>query len=403
MNPANSGYDWGWAQVVDAVSAPGLFELRVDFRRPQPSPEAWLHWLSTAATAELAGAGEEPGSILHPYRAEAGQRAVHFVAQSTLATDGLVPPQEIIERRYVTTAAGLSALRRGEISALDRVSPWELDAARKLPAVSVEAYALPTVHCLAFNPLRPRTADRRFRRALAYGIDRAVILQRSLLADRAVAGCQVITGPFPRAIRAGDKYGYAYDAAVEDYPRDPALAMVLAGLAIQQASTEEQTRSGPSATLPPLELVHPPDEIARLACQSLARQSAVLGIPLSLRELPAGESPGDNYDLLYVELTLAEPLVSVGRLFGPGGAGNSSAAVTTACRRVYEASSWDEAIQRLHALHRIAHQEVAVLPLWQLVEHYAVHASLKGIGRRPFSLYQNVGQWQCKASADGQP
>jgi hypothetical protein len=145
-----------------------------------------------------------------------------------------------------------------------------------------------------------------------------------------------------------------------------------------------------------LELVHPPDEIARLACQSLVRQLGLLGIPLNLRELQAGEPPGDNYDLLYVELALDEPLVDAVRLFCPGGVAGSSPILTAACERLLNAETWPDAVSRLHDLHRIAHQEVAVLPLWQLVEHFACHASLKGVGQRPLGLYQHLGSWQCE-------
>jgi tetratricopeptide (TPR) repeat protein len=400
IDPRDPAFHWGWARVVGAVSAPSLFELRVEFRRPQPRPEAWLHAISAALPAGVANSSEDLSPAMHPYRAETGQpRIVHFVAQSAGVAEGSSQPQEVTERHYATTAAGLSALRRGEISVLDRVSPWELDNARKLPAVTVEPYALPTVHCLAFNPLRPRTADRRFRRALAYGIHRQAILDRSLLAGQRLDGCQIITGPFPHALNAADKHGYAYDEAVDDYPHDPALAMVLAGVALQEAMAGEQSRNGQGSSLPTLELVHPPDEIARLACQSLVRQLGLLSIPLDLRELQAGESPGDNYDLLYVELALEEPVVDAARLFCPGGVAGSSTILTAACERLLEASSWADAVSRLHDLHRAAHQEVAVLPLWQLVEHFACHSSLKGIGRQPFGLYQNIGKWQCTLRA----
>lgn len=395
IDPGDPGFNLGWARALSAVSAPSLFELRVDFRQPQPRPEAWIYALSAALPA-AAGSDDEAGPLVHPYRVEASaQRGTHFVAQpGAVITAG--QPREVIERRYPSTAAGLAALERGEISLLDRISPWELPAARKLAGVTVEPYALPTVHCLAFNSLRPRTADRRFRRALAYGLERQAILQRSLLGSQPVDGCQVITGPLPRSVSGTDKHGYAYDDTVEDYPHDPPLAMVLAGLALQDAMAREQAAGGQGAALPNLELVHPADELARLACQSIAQQLGVLGIPLSLRELPPGESPGEDYDLLYIELILDEPLVDVGRLFNSRGIAGASALLTAACERVFEATTWDEVVARLHELHRAAHQEVAVLPLWQLVEHFAYHNTVAGVGQRPLGLYQNLGQWKCK-------
>jgi hypothetical protein len=200
-------------------------------------------------------------------------------------------------------------------------------------------------------------------------------------------------------MNAVDAHGYAYDETLEDYPHDPALAMLLAGVALQEAMTGERSRSVLGSSLPTLELVHPDDEIARLACQSLARQLGLLSIPINLRELQSGESPGDNYDLLYVELAMQEPVADAARLFHPGGVAGSSAILTAECERLMAAATWDEAVKSLHELHRAAHREVAVLPLWQLVEHYACSSSLKGIGQRPLGLYQNIGKWQCTLPA----
>jgi len=64
-------------------------------------------------------------------------------------------------------------------------------------------------------------------------------------------------------------------------------------------------------------------------------------------------------------------------------------------RQLQQAPAWQEVRKILHRIHRIAHDEVAVVPLWQLTEHFAYHRSLRGIGDRPVSLYQNVEQWRC--------
>ena len=141
--------------------------------------------------------------------------------------------------------------------------------------------------------------------------------------------------------------------------------------------------------------IHPTKLPAWLA-NRLVRQLGLLSIPVNLRELQAGESPGDNYDLLYVELALEEPVVDAARLFCPGGLAGSSAILTAACERLLEASTWKKPSAVCMICTALAHQEVAVLPLWQLVEHFACHSSLKGVGQRPLGLYQNLGKWQCE-------
>ena len=45
-------------------------------------------------------------------------------------------------------------------------------------------------------------------------------------------------------------------------------------------------------------------------------------------------------------------------------------------------------------IHWLAHGELPVIPLWQLIDHLAYSRSLKGVGSRPVSLYQSVEQWQ---------
>jgi ABC-type oligopeptide transport system substrate-binding subunit len=111
--------------------------------------------------------------------------------------------------------------------------------------------------------------------------------------------------------------------------------------------------------------------------------------------LAAGQSPGDDYDLLYAELPMDEPLVDVRRLFGPGGTlGGTSPAMLAALRELEQAADLLQASQKLHEIHALAAAELPVIPLWQLVDHFAYHASVKGIGQRPVSLYQNIEQWQ---------
>jgi hypothetical protein len=37
---------------------------------------------------------------------------------------------------------------------------------------------------------------------------------------------------------------------------------------------------------------------------------------------------------------------------------------------------------------------MSVIPLWQISEHYAHHASLQGLSDNIASLYQDVERWQ---------
>ncbi len=69
-------------------------------------------------------------------------------------------------------------------------------------------------------------------------------------------------------------------------------------------------------------------------------------------------------------------------------------------------SCWRPAIgrrpARLKAIHRLVHEEVDVIPLWQLVEHLAHSSSVAGIGERPVTLYDHVEKWQLELKAPSQ-
>jgi peptide/nickel transport system substrate-binding protein len=68
---------------------------------------------------------------------------------------------------------------------------------------------------LGFNLKIPLFADRRFRQAIAYAIDKREIIDGVLLGMGRAA-----TGPFP-------PFSWAYDPSVKDFPHDPAKAVQL--------------------------------------------------------------------------------------------------------------------------------------------------------------------------------
>ncbi|HUE71369.1 MAG TPA: peptide ABC transporter substrate-binding protein, partial [Pirellulaceae bacterium] len=77
-----------------------------------------------------------------------------------------------------------------------------------------------------------------------------------------------------------------------------------------------------------------------------------------------------------------------------GLAGQPSPAMLLALRKLEGAGDMTAAALRLKEIHALAAAELPVIPLWQLVDHFAHHASVSGIGQRPVSLYQDVDRWQ---------
>jgi hypothetical protein len=384
-DPSLAAYDAAWADVFAGASVPSASELLITFRLPQLRPEAWL------TSPIFTGGDPASAQRLGPYSID-GQspEQVNFVKKPDYSLAGQAAPAEIVERTFRDAVGAIRALRRGEISAIDRVSPWDLPKLTAGGEITVEPYALPRVHLLVPSPHRPLTASRTFRRALAYGIDRLGTLSRGLLDGQSIAGCEVLTGPLPR--------GPAYDETVENRPYDPGVAAALARLAIEEINTAREQRNEAALESPPkLALAHPAEPIARVACQSIARQLRLLGLAVTVRELAPGQAAEDDVDLVYAETAMREPIVDCWRLLGPGGAtGDCSPTMLAVLRGLQTAADEQAANEKLKEIHRLAAAELPAIPLWQLVDHLAYHTSVQGIGQRPVSLYDNVEQWQAE-------
>ena len=325
-----------------------------------------LDWLSTR-TGRLLAAGYGVASA-------AGEEARFEVKEGSLPM-GSKQPREVIERHFVDSAFALRALRRGEISAIDRVSPWELKRLAANSQIVLVPYGVPSLHLLVPNPNRPLTANRKFRRAVLLASDRAAILQRGLLDGQKIEGCEVLSGPFPR--------GDSSDKDVAARPYDPGLAAVLFQLAADEAGVAE----------PAIVLAHWPEPVARVACQSLARQLEFAGLKTQLREVPAGQPSPADVDLIYATVVCRNPAEDAWQLLGPDGLAGACSPALLAELRQLEGADKPAAAGHLQAIHRLAASELPLIPLWQLVEHAAVRSTLAGVGQRPASLYENVGQW----------
>ena len=369
-----------------------------------------------------------------PYaRADATPDEVSFEMHKDYFAKLPQQPRGIVERKYASRAQALDALLKGEVSIIDRLAPSDVPQLKNDQTLVVTAYDVPSMHCLTPNMARPAMRSRSLRRALVYAIDRQRILDDQLLRKQELAGCMVTTGPFARGTSLSDPQGYACNDDIRPRAYEPRLAMSLASVAMKELATKAkpaaadgtaeeapppaapaapdpaQTGADPASPqgndkdkpppLPPLILVHPPDDLARVACNAIVRNLGVIDLKVELRELPAGKRfPDDgNYDLAYIEYSLDEPLVDARRLFGDGALlGTPSSYISLALRHVDAATGWNEARKALHEVHRIAHEEVCLIPLWQITEHFAYRSNLQGVAEQPARLYQQVEQCQSK-------
>lgn len=390
----SSDYRRDWAAVLDSLAVPHPKGLDVFLRRPHVLPQSLLQvkvdgsWMGMDAGAPTGAYAPAP---------ESGEEGVARYLLTHEAAEGEMRPREIVELQQDNAAEGAARLMRGELDVLDHLFPADAQRLRSAAGVRVDQYPLPTVHLLVPTSDHPFLAERTFRRALIYGIDRQDILGGELLGNTAIPGCRVISGPFPAGVRPGDPLAYAYDESIRARGYQPRLAKLLMTMTEQRLKAQAENDETTPPEMTPIRIGYPRNDMARIACQAIGQQLTMLEIPVELVELPTGESqpePG-TCDLVYMMVALWEPTTDARRVLGPEGLARSrDQLVGLGLRRLESARNWREVRERLFDLHSIVHHELPVIPLWQLVDSYAYRTQVSGIGGNVVSLYQNVDRWR---------
>ena len=145
-----------------------------------------------------------------------------------------------------------------------------------------------------------------------------------------------------------------------------------------------------------LVLAYPDDQIAKMACDNIQQMWEAMGLTVVLKELKDEVIPDDDdWDFLYYSISMEEPLTDVHRLFGRDGiVGQVSAPVEQNMQRIGYADSWQNAGKTLRRIHRQVVNDVTIIPLWQIKEHFAYRDNVQGIGKNPVHIYENVDRWK---------
>jgi hypothetical protein len=200
---------------------------------------------------------------------------------------------------------------------------------------------------------------------------------------------------------------YGYDIKIEPRTCDPRLAMALVALADNELKSKFEKLQKGAPKLTPLMLGYPADEVSRIACRGLAKDWKRIGVDCKLLEFPAGKFDDSEHkcDLVYLQLQAWEPVVDAVRLLGPDGLAPAvDEHIQLALRSLQAARNWQQVRERLVVLHRLVHEDVSVLPLWQTFDHFACRRSLEGLKGSRLSLYQDVERWRVVSQlAKGQP
>lgn len=389
-----STYQASWAAILDSLSVPGPRSMGVNLKRPHVLPQSLLQIKVDGSWAGLPEGTPTGVYTIAPEKSEPGI-ARFLIDPSIPNADGR--PREVVEIQQNDAAAAVTSLLRGDLDALDHLFPADAARLRENSSIQVANYPLPTVHMLVPASDHPFLAERDFRRAICYGVNRKDILKGELLGNSDIPGCQVISGPFPAGVTLDDPLAYAYDKSIEPREYQPRLAALIKTMVDSRLKATAAKNKTDPPTLTPLKLGYPQDDLARVACQAISQQLNMVGIPVVLVELPTGVSrpARGECDLVYTIVALWEPITDARRVLGPDGlAASSDQLVGLGLRRLETARNWREVRERLFDLHHIAHHELPVIPLWQLVDSYAYRRELNGLGSNIVSLYQNLDRWR---------
>jgi len=196
-----------------------------------------------------------------------------------------------------------------------------------------------------------------------------------------------------------DQIAYAYDLKVRPLAFNSEMGMVMVDLALR---ARPPVRPEPLPS-PKLVIAYPSGSVASNSAAAIARMWTEIGVETTTRELKRGETipPDDNWDFLYLEVTMEEPLVDASNVIGPEGIATMvSAPIEQTLRNLSYARSWQRACADLRRLHRQTAVDLSVVPLYQVREYFAYRDTVRAIGRDLIHLYQNVDRWKIDLTAE---
>jgi hypothetical protein len=176
--PGHVTFNSPWAATLQSVSLRGPQQVACLLRQPHVLPSSLLQIRIDGEMLGL-GAGEPTGVYSRVFDQD-GETRFRLTGQPANDTQ----PREIVELKMPTAIGAVSSLLKGEIDVIDHLFPSDANGLRRSRDVVVENYPLPTVHMLIPCSDHVFLADRNFRRALIYGINREDILRGELLGNQ---------------------------------------------------------------------------------------------------------------------------------------------------------------------------------------------------------------------------
>lgn len=398
-NPDSDAYSEDWAKVIDTIAIDNESQVTVELRRAFVRPEALID-MTYQSTSEN---GEPVQDGVYVLTKEDSDYST-FDLNPRLSPEDNQQHPVVIEQRFNLATDAVTELLNGNIDMVDRVPVSDLSRLKRKPGVQARAYLIPTVHLLLPKIRGDLKKDLGFRRGLSHAIDRQTILREVICGKQQINGCEVISGPLPIGTEENDQISYGYNFKTRPPSFNTELGKVLMQLSLMPKKRKPPTTGDPnpenfarSAKMPSLVLAYPRSSTASAACFAIADAWNKAGVPTSTRELDPSESwpADDNWDLLYMEIAMEEPLADITRLIGATGfVTEVSAPVDQTMAALGFTQTWQSACAMLRQLHQQVASDMSVIPLWQIKEHFAYRTTVRNVGRDLIHLYQNIERWR---------
>jgi peptide/nickel transport system substrate-binding protein len=410
-DPHSPRYEARWAELLDRVEVTDPTRVDVRLNHPPLRPALWLLGPVGPAHASIDGrvatAGRDRPLVsdgayqcftANDERVElrlGGEKEVSSSGEGV--GSGGAPAQQaprirrVRELRLLPGQSAVGALRRGEVSLIDHVAPDQVAGLATSAGIKVGSYAQPVMHVIALDGRNPALRSRSLRRALSYAVDRKGLLEDHILKHPATDKDTVADGPFPKG-------SYADAPAVKPLESHPWLAKMLAAAARKELGGQPIS----------LNLEYPAIPEVGMIAQKLADSFRAAGIEITMTEvlpsrLEAELRSGRRFDMAYRVLRCDEPVFDAGMLLCPGyeAPPDANALASSASSRILQlllqlerASEWPTARGLVLQIDRESRDELPLIPLWQVVDHYAWRDRLNGPAPSAGELYQGIATWE---------
>lgn len=366
-------YNPAFARLASGFKSELPDRLILDFRVPQPRPQSWFDMPFSRATTTPEGT---QWLGLGPFIVQRRNRdQIDFRGRGT---DSSVMAM-VTEHAIDNVADRLAALQGNRVDVVTNLLPRQAEIAKSIARARVVSLSTPIVHVVQFNWNQRALRDRTLRRAIAYAIDRNAILERLGASSDAAT---LPSAPWPIG-------SFGYDSSILPRPYDPVLAKTLVAAV---------RRKGLS--IPNLRLLHGGTQADRLVCEQMAAGLKAAGVEVALEAFdPASPSSRKTVDLVYTALTITEPVQDVVHVLtrdNPSLWNYASPWLRQAVVDLSQEIRVTETARLLPRLHRILHDDVALLPIWQETPYIVVSERVSGLSENPPSTYDGILQWKVR-------